>query len=162
MVRRGGTEHVVQVVVACAVVCQVCLVLATVRSSSHLSAGRPYLLCAHNDGIIEGFHSAAHFVHLSLDCTSPFQHPVRCHPIFYLEMTRFLFHLTGMCSDMLLSSLPLVSILSTLLLLSAFDEELPSWSLLQSVPHMSSYLSPSCSCGSSSSTDLFALFLYLL
>ena len=88
--RRGGTEHVV----ACAVVCQV---LATVRASSHLAAGRPYLLCAHNDGIIEEFHSAARVVHLSLECTatlcqSPFQHPVRFHPIFFdLEMTRFLF-----------------------------------------------------------------------
>ena len=104
-----------------------CQVLSTVRSSSHLSAGRPYLLYAHNDGTIEGFHSAAHFVHLSLECTaalchSPFQLPLRFHPIFDIEMTRFLFHLTGMFSDILLSSLPLVSILSTPLLLSASNE----------------------------------------
>ena len=100
MVRRGGTEHIV----ACAVVRQV---LATKRASSHLAAGRPYLLCAHNDGIIEEFHSAARVVHLSLECTatlcqSPFQHPVRFHPIFFdLEMTRFLFRLTGVCSVVL-------------------------------------------------------------
>ena len=33
-------------------------------------------------------------------CQSPFQHPVRFHPIFDLEMTRFLFHLAGVFSDM--------------------------------------------------------------
>ena len=73
----------------------------------HLSVGRPYLLCAHNDGIIERLHSAAHFVPLSLECTatlcqSTFQHTVRFHPIFDLEMTRFLFHLTRVFSDMLI------------------------------------------------------------
>ena len=108
-----------------------CQVLSTVRSSSHLAARRPYLLCAHNDGIIEGFHSAAYFVHLSMEFTAtlshyPFQLPVRFHPIFDLQMTRFLFHFTGMFSDVLLSSLSHVSILSTPLLLSASNEELPS------------------------------------